>query len=751
MAADSAIPSVEVEIRARLDSLEDSLNRARSRLNALDDSFSGPTRGAQQLEVGSAAAARAISERLITSLQAATDAQARFVRQLDSTNSAVRDLAAANDNAAGGFAETYLGMQQAKAGLISIAVETLRTVSELKLLGLALYALIPAFRGVANTAIKEVASGLVSISPTAASVAIGIIKYLGPALAFLSRLTPPILLVVAAFKLLMDVVNTGASLLSKYGSAQRGIIAGVDENLAKLTRFQEATMSAGQVKQATELGARLAEANRTIDQFLHTQLDVTNAALDLQRVWVSIVETIASAVNALNRMPAWAVRAILGAAGGGLAGAAVGTVVPGVGTLVGGAAGAVAGAVAGAASPPAAEAEVPLEEALRAAHERLAAGLGSTTNFAVRFGQAINDLASPLDKTAKSTAAAAGEFDRLKASMERSITASEADIVTLGKSAGEQAAYRAELKLTEAAKQQFGEVTDDVRKKIDALTDRIRLSTQALAELKLKSDVAFEGQTALLGSVDQQIANRLRAVYGDAGWKAQMNGAVANQIRFNDVMRQTGALLENNLSSGIVDVINHTKTFRDAFRDAGQVVLRAVEEMIIKMLVLQPLLRALGGLLGGGGIDLSTAGVGATGPALGKFVVGHSGGMVGSLTETRYMNPAYFDNAPRFAAGLDARAPGINEVPVLAHRGEVIGWPDQMRRAFGGREGDVNVKVVVENHGADVDVADKKRNADGSVDIRMAVRSVMQEDIARGQYDGAMSSRYGARVATRRV
>lgn len=216
----------------------------------------------------------------------------------------------------------------------------------------------------------------------------------------------------------------------------------------------------------------------------------------------------------------------------------------------------------------------------------------------------------------------------------------------------------------------------------EGLTDRIAKlarrageATQRLAELRLSSDTFFEGATALLSSSDQQIASRLRQVYGDRGWQSRMNDAIANQMRFNEVLRQTGSILENNLTTGIADVVTGTKTLKEGFADTARVVVRALEEMVIKLLIIRPLMQGLsslfgGGILGGGGGLLAG--------------IGHSGGVVGALSSASYMHPAYFAGAPSFAAGLGARAPGINEVPVLAHRGEVIGWPDQMRRAFGG-------------------------------------------------------------------
>lgn len=200
----------------------------------------------------------------------------------------------------------------------------------------------------------------------------------------------------------------------------------------------------------------------------------------------------------------------------------------------------------------------------------------------------------------------ANEYDRLSKSIERHVAALEGEAKAVGGSVGEQARMRDEMRLYEAATQAGIKVTDEFRAKVEALAQRSGDAAQKLAELKLKSDLGFEGATGLMGSTDQQIAGRLRSIYGDKGWQDKMDGAIASQMRFNDALRQTGSLLESNITSGLVDALDGTKSWGDAMRDTSKMIVRALEEMLIKLYVVGPLMRSLsGGLSGGGGSFLS--------------------------------------------------------------------------------------------------------------------------------------------------
>ncbi|MEJ8571223.1 phage tail tape measure protein [Microbaculum marinum] len=124
--------------------------------------------------------------------------------------------------------------------------------------------------------------------------------------------------------------------------------------------------------------------------------------------------------------------------------------------------------------------------------------------------------------------------------------------------------------------------------------------------------------------------------------------------------------------------------------------------------------------------------------------IAHQGAIVGqSATPSKIVHPAVFANAPRMHGGGIAG----DEVPVIAKKGEVIGWPAQMAAAFGGQKG----TMVVINEAPGGDKAEVSEGDDGSVIINM--RRMVDDTVAesihnRGAAGRALESTYpgGSRV-----
>ena len=105
------------------------------------------------------------------------------------------------------------------------------------------------------------------------------------------------------------------------------------------------------------------------------------------------------------------------------------------------------------------------------------------------------------------------------------------------------------------------------------------------------------------------------------------------------------------------------------------------------------------GKLGGGagklGARAGTVGVNGIGAAAGGDVLAfHSGGIVGwSSAPKRMVDMRHFMRAPRFHEG---GFPGLDnsEVPIIAKKGEEIGWPEQFAKKYGGSNQMVNNHVI---------------------------------------------------------
>jgi hypothetical protein len=548
------------------------------------------------------------------------------------------------------------------------------------------------------------------------------LRVLSPVLAFLSRLAIPVTVITAAFKLLMATIDQGASLLDKYGNAQRDLVGGVDENLAKLTKFQDGNLSAEQVQRATELGARLNDAKKTIDDFFRVQLDLNDAGLKLQAVWVRIVELVAAAVDKLNSMPQWAISMMLGAA----TGAAVGSVVPVIGTGVGAVAGGVAGVAAswgmGGDSASASNRLIErrdggeLNSALGTAYDRLRAGMGSQQNFANRFGGDINALANvgkETDKAKKSTDELRDAYDRASDQVTKNIAVMEANAKAVGLGAAEQEKLRTQAVLTEAAMRSGGtEAVKQHADEIERLSQRAADAAQSLARIQIQNQIGRDRSFAAMSQEDVQIANQLQRIYPDI--TTALNSQEAQYIRTTNRIRDMRDAM-SDFASGFARDMRNSATATEALGNA----LNRLADKLIDMAVNNLVSNALGGS-GGGGL-LGFLGLGGSRPmslaASGSGTIAssgmgsvlsslyHTGGIVGETgSGSRYVHPAYFDDAPRYhGGGLAGLAP--DEVPAILRRGEPVFPSVAAAAAFGGGSTTVNLTLPISS-GSSADGAD---------------------------------------------
>lgn len=291
-----------------------------------------------------------------------------------------------------------------------------------------------------------------------------------------------------------------------------------------------------------------------------------------------------------------------------------------------------------------------------------------------------------------------------KLSADQTAASTQVAIDAAGKSVGEN--YR--LTAIEQTRQQLEQDASARRAKFnqeefDGLSKRIS-KTAELKQLEAQSyaqrNADFELQTAFMSSTDQQIASMQKSLHGD-GWKSFMDDGLAATMRLSASFRSFSNTIENNLTSSIMDFANGTKTATEAAKNLGLTVVKALEEMLVKALVVKPIMDSLNNSIGGGGI-LSFLGIGggsslnangsiagAIGPTSigGAPLVGlHSGGIVGSeSTFTRFADLSNWDNAPKFHGGGIAG----DEVPIIAKRGEGVFTEGQMAKMGG--SGGVNV------------------------------------------------------------
>lgn len=366
--------------------------------------------------------------------------------------------------------------------------------------------------------------------------------------------------------------------------------------------------------------------------------------------------------------------------------------------------------------------------------------------------QLIGKLAALYDKTptkltvnpVSSTVLPPGDqssdaVDRAINSLQKHIQLQIADAQAVGLGDGALAGFKATAAETAAVLANGGKETEAQAASFVKLRQAAIDAADGLAKAKVASQIDFNAKTSFLSAGDAAIAQQLKGIYGNDVTGA-LNSAYAAQMRFNAAAKEVSSAIENDLVTGLTDITTHAKSVGQGFSDMGLAVVKSIEQMVIKIAVVQPLMAALqatvsssglGGLLGIGANPIAAGGVvpGAVGPTSvgGGALVGlHDGGIVGAeATFSRYVHPAYFDQAPRMHGGGIAG----NEVPIIAQRGEGVFTAGQMA-ALGQRSApQVNV-TLVENPNA-AGAVTQRQNSNGGIDIEVAIAQIAAKSAAR--------------------
>jgi hypothetical protein len=193
---------------------------------------------------------------------------------------------------------------------------------------------------------------------------------------------------------------------------------------------------------------------------------------------------------------------------------------------------------------------------------------------------------------------AADAYDRAVESITKHTARQQADAAAVGLGAGALEEYRAKSQLTSAALQAEIPITDELTKKIEALAKAAGEAGKALAESRVAGEITFGQRTAFLSQEDVAVAQQLRGIYGNDIPKA-LDSSQAAALRMNDATREIASTISSNLTSSLADVFDGTKTASQGFTDFAKVAIRAIEETIIKLLIVGPLMRSLQSGLGG--------------------------------------------------------------------------------------------------------------------------------------------------------
>lgn len=287
----------------------------------------------------------------------------------------------------------------------------------------------------------------------------------------------------------------------------------------------------------------------------------------------------------------------------------------------------------------------------------------------------------------------------------------------------------------------FEQRQKDLNQALDAENDLMEEGRKLVESLRTPfeqylDDVARAEGLLKAGAIGQETFNRAIDAAGDryAEQKGLLDEAAESAGTFAEISQEASDVIGTAFEDAVVNVRDWNSAL-----DVGIGLLTDIQRIILRLAVTKPLETALGGLLEG--FDFGdmfrqlgfSPGFQNTSTDFHPF---HDGGIVGRGTApTRRLPSGILAGAPRMHGGGWI---GGDEQPVIARKGEVIGWPDQMRDAFGG-----DVKVEVINNTGQQSRTDRTRGADGRELIRVIIGEVATDVASGGQVGRAIAQRFG--------
>jgi hypothetical protein len=449
----------------------------------------------------------------------------------------------------------------------------------------------------------------------------------------------------------------------------------INASAAKVSDKQ--IVSDADVGRALDLQKRYDAAVAILEQRWHPIQDLlTQQGIKMQAAWVGIVEAVATGfdwvtklVLKINEIPQtfwdYAKNGVHAAAAG------VAAVGPALGPA-GAAVGAVAGFVADAtATDPAKD-----TSAYAVAVDKLRAGLQNQAEQQRKVNEAntiaqrtIKDTSHTIDDNKKAHEELNDAVDRAINSTTRHIEQQKADAAAVGLGAAALAEFRVQASETAAVQANGGKETDEQAASFARLKDAAGAAADALARAKINNTISRGSQTALLSPEDVTIANQLKDIYPNVA--TALGSVEASALRTNQAISGVSSQISGDLVTGIADVTDGTKSWGQATVDTSKLIIRAIEEMLVKLYIVAPLMRALQGGFGllGGGTATATAGVDSL------AAIHHGGYGPGDSFATRAVSDGAFRSAPRYHDGI-----GPGERAAVIRNDESVLTPGQMRQ-----------------------------------------------------------------------
>lgn len=479
--------------------------------------------------------------------------------------------------------------------------------------------------------------------------------------------------------------------------------------MEKVKATQDGVFDDALVKRAKEVDEQLKVSQQRLDRALKPSWDaLAEVVLSIKSYWTDVVNLMAQVVEATNKIGSATKLIDLSLKKGQLEDVnkalATGTGIGGIPRIPG------ADTVRGLLGQPS------IDDDLKQRREKLRGEIDSIER------EIRNTPEGPANETpsrgagAKPTLKKTGEenrdpFDVAVDNTNKRIATLKAEAATIDDTTAARDRAKTVALLEEAAKRantaaglKNTEVTKDQRETIEKEADALAKVSEAFQKAQVNSQVKFAAGTAFLSQSDVAIAQQLKGLYKDI--PTALNSGEAAALRFAEATREVSNTISSNLTTALADVVDGTKTAGQAFQAFGKVVIRAIEEAIVKLLIVGPLMRGLQSGLGGLGLGSL---LGAGGANSGRILVGNEA-VLGGFASGTQSSPSGWHWVGENGPELMNMQPGAQVIP-----------SDVSKQITGGTTAAVNVSI--DARGADPATAvrlahqidDLKRNLPGII------------------------------------
>jgi hypothetical protein len=319
---------------------------------------------------------------------------------------------------------------------------------------------------------------------------------------------------------------------------------------------------------------------------------------------------------------------------------------------------------------------------------------------------------------------------QLKAQTDEITTQSAA--LRKGLSAGESASFVAFWTRLNQATRDHQILTESDVAAIKKQADALGAATDDAARLAVALQIKSGRDVSLLSPDDISIAQQLKTIYPDVA--TALDSTEASALRVNAAFSSLSSSIDGDLTSGLADIVNGTKGVKQGFADMATSIINDIEKMIIKLTIVQPLMRGLQAGFSGLGFGNLFGGTSAGAP-LNINPAGNLGGLydTGGFTGPGgKMQPAGIVHKGEYVMDADSTKrlglPFLNSLRGYADGG-AVGVPSVASAGSWGR-GAPSVQIINQTSQPASATATQGKNGDITITLRDAVRGVINSDLA---------------------